>query len=52
VRKSDCVIERIAVRHQSSCGEDSVPVRFDDSFIDVFGEAEIVGIDYEPCCFH
>jgi hypothetical protein len=39
------IFKRIAVRHQGSGREDSVPVRFNDAPIHVMRKAKIVGVD-------
>jgi len=44
-RQANSIVERVAVRHQSRCGEDSVAMSVDDSLVHVAREPEIIGVD-------
>ncbi len=44
-RQHDAVIERVAIRHQRRRGENSVPMRFDNTFVYIARETEVVRID-------
>ena len=44
-REANSIVERAAVRHQSSSGEDSVAMSVDDSLVHVAREPEIIGVD-------
>ncbi len=45
-RADDGVVKRGAIGHESGRGENAAAVRFDNSFIDIRRETEIVGVDY------
>ena len=44
-RQTHGILEGVAVSHQCCCRQNAVEVRFDDPFVHVVREAEIVGID-------
>ena len=42
------MIERVAIGHQGGRSQDAVAMRFDDPFVHIAREAEVVGIEDEP----
>ena len=47
VRQTYGILEGVAISHQGCCRQDSVEVRFYDSFVHAVRETEVIGVDNE-----